>query len=533
MFGDLISNNSIELDFRRWKPGEKLSNNKWEEWSPGTYSLEWDSQECTTCLNDAVCEGGTAINVNSGYWRKTHNSTSIIEWLNKDACKGGYLQSSESPTEWAQGYKGNLWTKWDIMDSNKYQETGEFTCQKWPDPVLNAIRVFGVGFIVFIYFMVIIVVNVRKTTESDVSILLRILTNYAQLVTTTISFSTKYPESFTDFLIPARNVGDSSSAFLSFDCFATDYEIKGPFNSSSFLKLFLLIWLPILLFLLVTMIWVFIYFIKPSWVKNFTRYLVISFISIVFLLHPKLAQSGLSIFRWIKIDDNNLRVRIDSDIKCYSGEHLKWWVLLGLPILAIWVVGMPVFALITMHKNIRKKGDNKIKEYFLILNQGLREKHFYWEFVNSLRKVLILLSFVFPTNFQIVFSTSLLIVTWRIQNYLQPYKNKEKNGIEMFGINVGIVTLFWGLIYNNEETTNNALNLLTLLTMISLNSIFILKWSSWFLCVLGEKYPILLKVCTIKWYSLINIQRISSKPMLKFTFKPYQPLPHCFYRFLN
>jgi len=140
-------------------------------------------------------------------------------------------------------------------------------------------------------------VNVRKTTESDVSILLRILTNYAQLVTTTISFSTKYPESFTDFLIPARNVGDSSSAFLSFDCFATDYEIKGPFNSSSFLKLFLLIWLPILLFLLVIMIWVFIYFIKPSWVKNFTRYLVISFISIVFLLHPKLAQSGLSIFR--------------------------------------------------------------------------------------------------------------------------------------------------------------------------------------------------------------------------------------------
>jgi len=95
-----------------------------------------------------------------------------------------------------------------------------------------------------------------------------------------------------------------------------------------------------------------------------------------------------------------------------------------------------------MYKNIRKKGDNKIKEYFLILNQGLREKHFYWEFVNSLRKVLILLSFVFPTNFQIIFSTSLLIITWRIQNYLQPYKNKEKNDIEMFGINVGIVTLF-------------------------------------------------------------------------------------------
>ena len=82
---------------------------------------------------------------------------------------------------------------------------------------MNAIRVFGIGIAVLVFFMLIIIVNVRKTSESTISILLRILTNYAQLVTTTISFSTNYPETLTESLVPAQNVGDSSSAFMSFD----------------------------------------------------------------------------------------------------------------------------------------------------------------------------------------------------------------------------------------------------------------------------------------------------------------------------
>ena len=67
------------------------------------------------------------------------------------------------------------------------------------------------------FFMVIIVVNVRKTTESQVSILLRILTNYLQLITLTMSFSVSYPDSLIDIFVPVNSIGDSSDTFLSFD----------------------------------------------------------------------------------------------------------------------------------------------------------------------------------------------------------------------------------------------------------------------------------------------------------------------------
>ena len=151
--------------------------------------------------------------------------------------------------------------------------------------------------IVFSFFMFTIILNVRKTEESQFSVLLRILTNYLQLITTTMSMSLSYPSTLTSILGPITRLGGSSETFLSFDCFATDYEIKGPFESNSILKLFLLAFLPIVLFIIVALIWLIIYAINRKYVKNLTRNLVISGISIVFLLHPKLTQQSINAFR--------------------------------------------------------------------------------------------------------------------------------------------------------------------------------------------------------------------------------------------
>jgi len=99
--------------------------------------------------------------------------------------------------------------------------------------------------------MIIIVINIKKSKESQVSVLLRIMTNYLQLVTTSLSFSTNYPKTIEDIFAAFKQVGGASNTFLSFDCFITDYEIKYPFPSNMFLKVFLAALLPIILTVLV------------------------------------------------------------------------------------------------------------------------------------------------------------------------------------------------------------------------------------------------------------------------------------------
>ena len=162
---------------------------------------------------------------------------------------------------------------------------------------MNAIRVTGIMLIIFSFFLLLIIINVRKTEESQVSVLLRILTNYFQLISTSMSMSLSYPDSLTRIFGPLQRIGGSSDSFLSFDCFIRDSDIKGPFESNEVLKLFLLALLPLILFAIVTFIWIIVYLMKNDWVKSMTRNLIISFITILFLLHPKLTEQSLNVFR--------------------------------------------------------------------------------------------------------------------------------------------------------------------------------------------------------------------------------------------
>ena len=151
--------------------------------------------------------------------------------------------------------------------------------------------------IVFSFLIFLIVLNVKKTEESHTSTLLRIMTNYLQLVTTSMSMSLSYPSTLTSLVSPFTKLGGASDTFLSFDCFITDYEIKGPFESNAILKLVLLAFLPLILFIIVAFIWGIVYAINKEYVRNITRNLFISAISILFLLHPKLTQQSINVFR--------------------------------------------------------------------------------------------------------------------------------------------------------------------------------------------------------------------------------------------
>jgi hypothetical protein len=104
-----------------------------------------------------------------------------------------------------------------VTDNSKYEGVNNFECQKCPNAILNAIRIIGLLAIVFGFVMFIIVLNIMKTKESELSVLLRIMTNYLHLIITSISLSTSYPTLILDMFGPAQKIGGSSEAFLSFD----------------------------------------------------------------------------------------------------------------------------------------------------------------------------------------------------------------------------------------------------------------------------------------------------------------------------
>ena len=72
------------------------------------------------------------------------------------------------------------------------------------------------------------------------------------------------------------------------------------------------------------------------------RNIIVSFIVIMFLLHPTLTSIGFNLFKCFEFDYDVKRLYIDMNLKCWGKEHLIFTLAAGLPILLLWVLGVPL-----------------------------------------------------------------------------------------------------------------------------------------------------------------------------------------------
>ena len=92
-----------------------------------------------------------------------------------------------------------------------------YSCSKCPDPILNGFLVMFMILICFMFLLILVITTIRKKKENQTSIMLKILTNYLQLVGATYSFNINFPTSLLNMFGSMDIIGSSSDAFLSFD----------------------------------------------------------------------------------------------------------------------------------------------------------------------------------------------------------------------------------------------------------------------------------------------------------------------------
>ena len=175
--------------------GEEIISNQCYICDSGFYSLN-KGDLCTPCVDNAECLGGIQISVKAGYWRDQLKREEILSCYQSSACLGGFYTNLTFPVMCAEGYQGILCNDCVLNKTAGiwYMRSGKNKCSQCPNTFLNAIRIVGfiIGLLLVIYFM--IWLNIWKIKESEFSILTKILTNYIQTITATISFNIEYPE---------------------------------------------------------------------------------------------------------------------------------------------------------------------------------------------------------------------------------------------------------------------------------------------------------------------------------------------------
>ncbi|CAI2360059.1 unnamed protein product [Moneuplotes crassus] len=523
-YGEIVQK-PLTVNFRYCQPGEYEIGDVCQECSPGSYSFKWNSTVCNSCFDKGNCLGGIEVYLEEGYWRRTLNSTSITKCLRKKSCKGGFSEVNEHPIECDEGYTGLLCAKCQITESIKYEDIGNYRCAPCPNPVLNALRLAGLVIAVLVFMVILVIFMIKKKEESQKSILMKILTNYLQIITVVLTMKIEYPELFTSLLYPADLVGSPTTPFVSFDCFVQNQELTLFAPSASFFEIFLSGMLPLIFAPCIFVIFAITYKLPYPWAKEYKRNVVVTLIVVLFILHPNLTQNSLSMFECAAVPELESRVTIDLDMECLSSKHLLWIFLVAIPMFFIYGIGIPLTAFILLYRSRNNLNNIEIKRYFLVLYQGLKPRVFYWEFVNTSRKVTILIVVVFLAQASVHLKALLIVLVvvifFRLQIFLSPYKLQENNALERLEMTTGLITLYGGMLFISENDREPVIDLLVFMFIIVCNINFVINWTYNMLCTFRNVHSILDSIIVCVGFLLCK-QRFKPENMSKLQ-KPKTP----------
>jgi hypothetical protein len=500
---DLLTDNSIAVSFRYCEPGEIVQDHStWVECPAGSYSFKWNSTKCENWMTHAVWLGGSKIKVDNGYWRNTLNSTDIRFWPRPGSCKGGYHPENKHPVRWDTGYTGYLCTEWVVTADKKYERVSTYEWDQWPSPVINAIRLVFLMLLSLAFLLALIVTTIRKKQENQISVLLRILTNYVQLMGACLSFNFKFPESLSRVSGYIERITSISGTYLSFDWFLKDANLKGFAPSTEIFKVFLVSIMPIVIIIIFCIFWIVMFWSCKKTFKHVRRYIIITIVWVIFLLHPTITKSILAMFEWEQIDEETRRMRMYLEYECWSYNHFFWFLAIGLPSMVLWIIGIPIMAFFILFRNRGNLEYEKVKKYLLLLYQGLKRKAYFWEFINTIRKtVLLFLSTVLSilsVYYTSLISIAFLMIIAKVQHWVQPYENKRNNQLETRAIIAGTMTIFWGILFEQDaEDKYPWFKILAIVLLMFYNILFVIDWTYMFLSYFrfkNNKIQILLQI---------------------------------------
>ena len=195
--------------------------------------------------------------------------------------------------------------------------------------------------------------NIRKTKESEASILGKIFTNYLHSVTASATFNVEYPQFMKDTFEPAQTISQSSDAILSFDCFIEDFKLNIFGSSEYIMKTFLACLLPLVIITMFSLLFALWKLVKRD--SSLQRNFVVSSITIIYFMHPSLTEKTLSLFRCVTIYVKK-RLLYDLELICWEGAHQYWGIFLAIPMLFV-CFGCPIIGIILLWKNRNSLND--------------------------------------------------------------------------------------------------------------------------------------------------------------------------------
>ncbi|CAD8110353.1 unnamed protein product [Paramecium primaurelia] len=409
----------------------------------GFFSLKIHSEKCE--LKDDVSTINVQpalLNLKFGFWRPYFESNIVSYCLNlQENCLGGWEESDSSCflgnigalCEQQEGKNAiiitfvSIWTLVSILVS--VQST-----LKTIEEVVRIISVMMLGLVV-----------TQNTNQS--AILIKMLTNYLQIISSISTFQIKLPSGLQSTI----NVVGSpiQTMTYSLDCFLSHvftFEIQYGRMIWQIIMPFLYITFFLFCYLLAvklkhltfnrsvittTLIYMYIY-LQPSLIGGFVQLI---------------SYREISGYKWVQ---SNVSQRFDTP------DHEKWMLELCLPMLLILAIFIPIYFFYGLYSNSNALDDKNVRLQWGYLYNEYTKHAYFWEVIKILQKQLMIIFLTYYDDNVIIKATiiSLIIgVYLELSLKYKPYNLINLNKLDYYSTNVCLASIALAIgIFVSEQS---------------------------------------------------------------------------------
>ena len=279
------------------------------------------------------------------------------------------------------------------IGNKRYKRTGGSTrCKLCPDPTTNKILL-GVGFVVMFFGLSFLIYSTIKGEEQGtgksggkLSAIKKIALNFMQMISIVASLPLEWPDSIIVMFDTMGTISSAGTKLLIPDCELAHLRTSDAFYYKQIFYTFSIPLLIIGSFLS----WSFIYIIcakrlKLEWIKIKHR-MVLTMTLMIFLCYPMLVKLCLGMLKCPSIGNVKYLMK-DLQEPCFTGRHSMYIIILTIPQLILYIIGLPLIAGLLILRNKERLDDPEFRIRYGLLYRGYDKGREWWELTVALRKV--------------------------------------------------------------------------------------------------------------------------------------------------
>eukprot|EP00755_Sulcionema_specki_P015350 Sspe_Gene.59133::Locus_32474_Transcript_1_1_Confidence_1.000_Length_7403::g.59133::m.59133 len=528
-----------------WVESTPMKMGKCKGSSTITFYQKLNTSNCEPCPTPGGdCDGSHVIHSLPGWWSLS-NSTKFYKCKSTELCLG--TRGASRPTGCTEGTEGPLCS---VCEAG-WGKTPTGSCSKCGSNAMNMGIVISVVVVVILGLVLWIIFTLRKTTDSPLSIISRMLVSHLQVAGKLGEFSVAWAP-FLKELFDMQSSGSQVSVggFAALDCWLRS-------SGYNFYHIFMgFMFLPVLPFFIGSFVYLYICIRRnlnpslrdedgtdpkkveqllddasyeedepPPPTNNIYRYafpqvLLTTYTVCLFVMYPTLTNQAAimlscqaykhqelqqvdTVWRHVEVS-TEYYLKADQSISCSTDEY-KTYQALATIFLVGYGFGIPLAFVISVYFTMKKRGYEKTYVMFIFLMGGFQQKSWFWQACIMLRKLAIGMISVFvggaedadPSNdaLQSYFAMWAISLSLIIHLWVSPYTTDGQapyNKLEAFSLGVIAFTMNMGLLYYWEDIPDAGEKALT--ATLVLVTLFTLGVFAYFIVARGV-YPMFLRAC--------------------------------------